>query len=785
MRTFHITVFCLIIAFVANSAWAQVTEIRDVHLDANGDFKPDKTGEIVTVEGQVTMDSGALHGSYLKVAVQDATGGLFVFNEQVQSPVSAGDMVRVTGRVSQYNGLLQLVNPRLELTGKADLIEPRLANVSEIQNETFEGMLVRVTGKVIHKGRNKGGEFFILHEAGDVMMVFRGNMQIGVSLASYAIGDQVRVTGIVGQWDPQPPFNSGYQIYTRDSSDIVRVGIPRGYYKRGLLIGCALFLAVLTWVAALRREVKRETSKLVDTQERLRAMYAATIDSVVLTDSDMIIIDANPAVCKLVGIDSSDIVGRLLADFLQFPQGDSLEQMLWPVKEFGSVRFEGELLTTSAPQPVDITINTVPIAGREDLLVVARDISSHKQQERALLSGKERLESTLAELRETQDKIVQQERLSALGQMASGIAHDFNNALQSMLGFAEIAIAELDSSDEDTQRRARLDQIMASGRSATDVVKRLREFYRKRETDEFLAPADINSVLRRAKSITQPKWMHQTQAKGINIRIVEELGELPIIAADSAELQQVFTNLIFNAVDAMPQGGTITLRSVWEGDYVRVEVADSGIGMSEDVRQRCLEPFFSTKGDQGTGLGLAIVYGTINRHGGKVEIESAPGKGCAFVIHLPASESQAEEDEPQPAPSGDGELDSFKCLVIDDDPLVLCVIDALLRSLGQEVVTTNSGQGGLEALREQKFDIVITDRSMPEISGDQVAEFAKQNQPDIHVIMISGFGDTMQASGELPNGVDNVLSKPVSRDMLAIAVAKHAEGQLNSDAESA
>ena len=775
---FRHQLYVLAIILLAPPAIAQVEPIRDVHRDTNGDLVPDRLGETVTVEGQVTVGSGVLHETYLKVAIQDDTGGLFIFNEQIQSALSAGDRIRVTGRVTQYNGVLQLEDPRLEFLDRVPLVKPKLVSITEAQSEALEGMLLRVSGKVIHKGRNRGGESFILHENGDILMVFRSNMQLGLSLDPFAIGDEVQVTGISGQWDPEAPFNDGYQIYTRGSSDIVRVGIPRGFYKNGLLIGLALFVLVVTWVFALRREVRRHTGKLMDTQERLRAMYEVTIDSVALTDAEMVIVDANPALCRIVGVKHDAMVGRTLTDFLNLPKGDSIDQMLWPVREFGTVRFEGSLVTTGDPQPVDITINTVPIAGRTDLLVVARDISTHKQQEAALVSGKERLEATLTELRTTQDKIVQQERLSALGQMASGIAHDFNNALQTMLGYAEIALSELGSSEEDSHRQARLEQIMASGRSAANVVKRLREFYRKRETDEFLAPADINSVLRRAKAITQPKWMHQTQARGIDIQVVEELGELPIIAAHGDELQQVFTNLIFNAVDAMPSGGTITLRSVWEGEFVRIEIADTGIGMSEDVRQRCLEPFFSTKGDQGTGLGLAIVYGTINRHGGKVDITSTPGKGSTFIIHLAAGEFKQEEAPREPSPSTDGDLPNYNCLVIDDDPLVLGVVEALMRNLNQTVTTANSGKDGLESIRTHSYDIVVTDRSMPEINGDQVAEFAKKNQPDSSVIMISGFGDTMD---ELPYGVDDILSKPVSRDMLHTALSLISEDGLNSD----
>jgi PAS domain S-box-containing protein len=428
----------------ANAAFSEpVMPTRDVYVDANRDWKLDLTGEMVTVEGQVTVSSGFLHSSYLKVSVQDESGGLFAFNEQIVNPVSVGDNVRVTGRVSQYNGLLQIVSSRLELLGKIAALDPQLVNVSEIQNERFEGVWGRATGKVIHKWRNKGGEFFMLHESGDVMTVFRSTVLLGVSFEGYAIGDQVRGAGIAGQWDPDPPGNGNCQIYTRSRGNIVRLGLPGGYCKQGLLIGGTLFMAVSTWGGGLRHEVRRQTSKLVDSQQCLRAVYELTLDSVALADADMIIIDANPALCRLVGIETGGTVGRHLKDFLQLPHGDSLEQIRWPIQEFGTVRSSAELVTVGDPQPVDVTLNTLAIAGHEDLLVVARDISSHKQQEQALFSSQIRLECTLDGLGETQGEILQQERLSALGQMASGIAHDFNNALQTMLGYAEIAISEL------------------------------------------------------------------------------------------------------------------------------------------------------------------------------------------------------------------------------------------------------------------------------------------------------------------------------------------------------
>ena len=224
-------------------------------------------------------------------------------------------------------------------------------------------------------------------------------------------------------------------------------------------------------------------------------------------------------------------------------------------------------------------------------------------------------------MKQTQQNIIQQERLRALGQMASGIAHDFNNALTPILGFSELLLKRSEGLDDrDTVERYLRMMNMAAQDAATVVGNsRLREFYRKREEGENFAPASLHDLVGQAISLTQPRWKDEAQAKGITIKMETDLQEVPLIIGDESELREALTNLVFNAVDAMPDGGTITLRTRRDGNQVVLEVSDTGTGMTEEVRQRCLDPFFTTKGahtSSRTGMGLAMVYGIVQRHEG-------------------------------------------------------------------------------------------------------------------------------------------------------------------------
>ncbi len=379
------------------------------------------------------------------------------------------------------------------------------------------------------------------------------------------------------------------------------------------------------------------------------------------------------------------------------------------------------------------------------------------------------LERAYGELRRTQATVLQQERLKALGQMASGIAHDVNNALSPVVGFSDIILKGEYGLNLDGKKY--LKYIRMAGEDIAHIVARLREFYRAREDNESLQQLDLNALAEQVVDMTRPRWRDIPQSKGITIEVrTDPAPDMPKLAGIESEIREAFTNLVLNAVDAMPNGGSITIRTRVlrhenGGKHPRqvvVEVSDTGTGMSEETRKRCLEPFFSTKGKRGTGLGLAMVYGVIERHEGNIEIQSEPGKGTTFRLAFPVRTRLCEDHEETESHVA---IEPLQILCIDDEPLLRELIKEILERDGHEVEVSDSGQSGLDEFRIARergrpFDVVITDLGMPYLDGRQVARALKQESPTTPVIMLTGWGAFMKEDGNTPEPVDGIISKP-------------------------
>jgi signal transduction histidine kinase len=248
-----------------------------------------------------------------------------------------------------------------------------------------------------------------------------------------------------------------------------------------------------------------------------------------------------------------------------------------------------------------------------------------------------KLEEAFSELNTTQQKLIQQERLAALGTMARRIAQDFNNALALIIGFGEELLREAEHGLTKEKASPSITEILTAAQDAVKIVYRLREFSRPGQTHELYLPVNVNDLIQQAVLLTKPKWQMESLTSGTTIRLSVDFGEIPTIDGDPAELREALTGLIFNAIEAMPHGGSIMLRTRAKGDTVTVQITDTGIGMTEEERQRCLEPFFTTKTEPGTGLGLDMVFAIVRRHQGVIDIESQPGNGTTFTLHLPVS----------------------------------------------------------------------------------------------------------------------------------------------------
>ena len=381
----------------------------------------------------------------------------------------------------------------------------------------------------------------------------------------------------------------------------------------------------------------------------------------------------------------------------------------------------------------------------------------HLEMQKQVRERTAQLEEALEKLGSTQQQVVKQERLRALGMMAGGIAHDFNNALTMMLGYAELLLPWLQKHSS-SRELAYLNHIIDAAQDAAHVVSRLREFYRPAENNEIRVPVNLSEIAQAAVSLTAPKWKGKSRADGVQIEVRTELEAVPPVAGNAAEIREVLTNLIFNAVDAMPDGGSITVRTFCDERGVTVCVSDTGIGMTEAELARCLEPFFTTKGERGTGLGLAVVYGIVQRHEGTIDITSKKGEGTTFSIRIPST-GVLHAAVPKLAQRVEHKL---RILVVDDQEIICELIGEYLKGDGHHVVTAVEGTEALAVFEREGFDLVITDHSMPGMNGLQLAKAMKDTTPEVRVILLTGFGDEMMGRGERPPEIDLVLGKPVS-----------------------
>jgi len=580
------------------------------------------------------------------------------------------------------------------------------------------------------------------------------------------------------------------------------------------------------WVAKWARAVKDDSGKVlyyegfvlditekVHTEQRLKALQATARSLVMRLDIESIIQIAVSEISHLYP-NSAIIVFRYqeesdafvleganeeaedLLRVLRLSIGSALKRQGFPLIE--DRLWTGEsVLVNDLPQSVGSSVRELTELGYRSIflrgvgdssqlwgmIAICRRGETFSQQDTEFLNSFcdylsiavrnaslfQQVQQAYEELRGIQERMIEQERLRALGQIASGIAHDINNALVPIQGFAEILLEHNDPVVRDAA-----EVIFKSANDITATVQRMREFYRMRSSGEVLEPVDLNAICNDALMMTKPKWFNMPREKGIVIEARLELAEdLPPLTGIPSEIRQAIINLIINAVDAMPEGGTLTIRTYRRDKGGRawavVEVCDTGIGMDEETKRRAIEPFFTTKGEKGSGLGLAAVYGTVQRHEGFMEIDSALGEGTIVRLWLPSNVAQIFELPP-------GEVPSLKLLVIDDEPSVRETLALLLRKDGHLVLTAADGEEGLEMfhlaqIQGSPFNVVITDLGMPGMDGLTVARKIKAISPDTPVILLSGWGFRIR-SEEVKEAIDLVLTKPATHQQIRRALSQ-------------
>lgn len=388
------------------------------------------------------------------------------------------------------------------------------------------------------------------------------------------------------------------------------------------------------------------------------------------------------------------------------------------------------------------------------------------------------LHGAYEDLRRTQQSVLQQERLRALGQMASGIAHDINNSMAPVALYTDALIRR--ETQLSSGGREQLEIIRRAIGDVRQTLDRLQEFSRQHEASPLM-PVAVGPLLEQVVNLTRARWHDIPQESGTVIAMVIDCApDLPAVLTVESELREALTNLVLNAVDAMPAGGSLTVRArcvetteqgVARAKQLRIEISDTGCGMDEETRRRCIEPFFTTKGERGTGLGLAMVYGIAQRHGSQMEIKSVVGSGTTIALLFATTSATARDVVAEiSGPSG------LHILVIDDDPLIRGALAMTLEADDHTVTSADGGKEGIAMFRNaqssgETFDAVITDLGMPYIDGRQVAAAIKALSPDTPVILLTGWGQRLPGQEGALSHVDHILGKPATAQELRSALA--------------
>jgi PAS domain S-box-containing protein len=487
-------------------------------------------------------------------------------------------------------------------------------------------------------------------------------------------------------------------------------------------------------------------------EEKYRTVVEGAMDGVCVIGGDYRFKYVNEKLAEIQGYNREELIGTDFRDYLNEES-----------KSFLADREAQRKKGIKLPPHFELTILRKD-GGVKNAEISARSIKDSKGNANIIVILKD-----ITERKKMEEQLLQTEKLRSLAEMASGVAHDFNNALASILGNAQLLLHTV----EDEEIKESLKIIEKVAKDSAQTVRRLQDFTRKRVHQE-LFKVDINSIIKDSIEITKPKWKDEVQSRGIRIEIVSNFGEIPSVSGSASEFREVITNLIFNAIEAMPEGGTLKIHTFQKRKEVFIQISDTGIGIAEEEKKKIFEPFFTTKPFTNTGLGLSMSYGIIKRFGGEIEVESKVGLGTTFTIILPIGVEGREEVV---SPSTIKKGRKARILVIDDEEFVRSVLSRTLSQVNHQVTLAENGEKGIQLFKEGKFDMVLTDLGMPGISGWEVCRMIKKISPHTPVGMITGWEMEMSRSKMEEYGLDFFISKPFDFNQILNMVAETMESK--------
>jgi PAS domain S-box-containing protein len=537
--------------------------------------------------------------------------------------------------------------------------------------------------------------------------------------------------------------NFEFYLHRKDGKVIpVEESIVYFYDKDGSVSGAVGVIRDITERKLAEREIR-------EGKEFLEKIIKGSKDGIIISDEAGRILSVNEAVEQMLNLSKEEIVGKHTSELI-VDEEEEKKKVLEKIEkmfESGFASYETRYKRRDGSY-VEIECYSSLIKDEKENIIaglsIARDITERKQM---------------------QQQLFQSEKLRSLGELAGGVAHDFNNILAAILGRVQLLKMQFKTPSGVTEKRKSMVDLVRSleiiekaSFDGAETVRRIQEFSRKRADDKEFIQLNINELLDNALDFTRVRWKDNAESKGIKFDIHKTYSPVPSTLGSASELREVFTNLINNALDAMPEGGTIEVNTALEESTILIDITDTGVGIPEELQTRIFDPFFTTKGVQSTGLGMSISYGIISRHKGTVAVKSAEGKGTTFTIKLPVAEKPLEKRETvKSVPLKQREA---KILIIEDEDEVRQLLSDILTSEGHKVEVASNGSEGIEIFKSTTFDLVFSDLGMPDMSGWEVADAIKRVNSLVPIVLITGWNVEKKNSEKENDCVDEVIQKP-------------------------
>lgn len=508
----------------------------------------------------------------------------------------------------------------------------------------------------------------------------------------------------------------------------------------------------------LQWRVEKQTQKLqianaalTESESKYQGLYDSAPDMFASVDPNTaIVLRCNQTLATNLGYTKQEIIGRPLFE-LYHP--DCLEQVRTAFKTFsntGVVRNAKLHLKRKDGSSIDVMLNVSSIRDAQGTIMYSSSIWRD-------ITDRNRIEQ----------EQIRTQRLRAVGELSAGISHNLNNLLFGVLFPAEV----LERETEDPEVLAHVKTIIIAGKRAQDLVRRLHQSVLVEEKNT-IEPVSLPKVIQEAVRTARPRWKDEPESRNVTIEVVVELPEVPLVKGTASEMHDILTNLLFNAVDAMPEGGVIRIETQLSDGHVRLTMEDTGIGMEEKTSRRIFEPFFTTKPDVGTGLGLSSIYGTLTKWSGEIDVESTLGKGTTFILKIPLWKGEeADETEPEEVPP----VRRASLLIVEDEQVVRNALTKYL-SKTHKVRAFSNGEEALEEFAPKQYDVAFIDLGIPGVSGTHLSEEVKRIDPSIVTVLITGW--SLEEGDERLLPFDFYLKKPFAslkklNDLVAQATNLH------------